>query len=232
MTLTFILAESGLELVPKKLSNHPVIVSHARRKGASPTEILLDRSYHHSAMETLRHSKKRGRPDIVHITLLEVLGSSLNGEGLLQTYVHTIDDSLIEMSSKVRLPRNYNRFVGLFEQLFKLGKVPQEGETLLSIHKEKLKSLVERISPSKIIAFSTIGRFETLRTAIGKIVKEAKPLIIVGGFPHGHFTGETIKLMDDVISIDKNALQANIVASRIIYEYEVAIGLDQKRISV
>ncbi len=232
MTLTFILAESGIELVPKKLSNLPVIVSHARRKGISSTEMLLDRSYHHSAMGTLRHSKKRGRPDVVHITLLEVLGSSLNGEGLLQTYVHTIDDNIIEMSSKVRLPRNYNRFVGLFEQLLKLGKVPQKGETLLSIHKEKLKSLVEKIDPSKIIAFSPVGRFETLRTTIGKLVKEDKPLIMVGGFPHGHFTNETINLADDVISIDKEALEANIVASRIIYEYEVAIGLDKKRISL
>ena len=232
LPLIFVLVESALELVPKELSNHPAIVGHARRRGITPKEVLLDRSYHHNAMENLRNSKKRGRPDIVHMTLLEVLGSSLNNEGLLRTYVHTVNDRLIEMSSKVRLPRNYNRFVGLFEQLFKLGKVPKEGEFLLSIHKEKLKSLIERLAPSKVVAFSTIGRFETLRSVGRQIVKEAKPLVMVGGFPHGHSTNETLNLADDIISIDMEVLEAHIVASRIIYEYEVAIGLDRKRIGL
>lgn len=232
MVLTFVLVESALELVPKELSNHPAIVSHARRKGIAPKEILLDRSLHHYAMEVLRNSKKRGRPDIVHMTLLEVLGSSLNDEGLLRTFVHTINDRLIEIPSKVRLPRNYNRFMGLFEQLFRLGKVPKEGKYLLSIHKETLKSLIERLNPSKVVAFSTIGRFETLRSVGRQIVKEAKPLVIVGGFPHGHFTNETLNLTDDIISIDKEVLEAHIIASRIIYEYEVALGLDRKRIGL
>ncbi len=232
LALTFVLAESAIELVPKELSNHPAVVSHARRRGVASREMLLDRSYHHNAMENLKNSKKRGRPDIVHMTLLEVLGSSLNSEGLLRTYVHTINDHLIEISSKVRLPRNYNRFVGLFEQLFSLGKVPREGEFLLSVHEEKLKSLIERLNPSKVVAFSTIGRFETLRSLVGQIVKETKPLVIVGGFPHGHLTNETLNLADDIVSIDKGVLEAHIVASRIIYEYEVAIGLDRKRIEL
>ena len=232
MVLTFVLVESALELVPKKLSNHPAIVSHARRKGIASHEILLDRSIHHYAMEFLKNTTKRGRPDIVHMTLLEVLGSSLNDERLLRTFVHTINDRLIEIPSKVRLPKNYNRFIGLFEQLFRLGKVPKEGECLLSIHEEKLKSLIERLNPSKIVAFSTIGRFETLRSVGRQIVKEVNPLVIVGGFPHGHFTNETLNLTDDIISIDKEVLEAHIVSSRIIYEYEVALGLDRKRIGL
>ena len=232
LSLILLLAESALELVSKDLLNHPAIVNHAYRLGKAPNEILLDRSYHHKAMTNLQDAEKRGRPDIVHMTLLGTLGTPLNKEGLLHAYVHTISDQIIEVSSKTRLPRNFNRFVSLFEQLFKLGKVPEIGEPLLSIKKEKLSTFIEKLRPSKIIAFSSVGRLNTLKNICSQIAKEAKPLIIIGGFPHGHFRDETINLADETVSIDKEALEAPVVTSRIIYEYEIAIGLDRKRIDL
>jgi len=230
--LTLILAESALELVPKKILGHPAVVSYSKKSGKSTNEILLDRSYHHKAMADLKDAEKRGRPDIIHMTLLEALGTPLNKEGLLQIYVHTIDDHIIKVSSKARLPKNYNRFVSLLEQLFKLGRVPESGESLLSIKKEKLQDIIDRIEPSKVIVFSSAGKPNTLREVCNKISHEEKPLIIIGGFPHGHLTNESIRAADCVFSIDRNALEASVVTSRIIYEYEIAIGLDQKRVDL
>ena len=66
--------------------------------------------------------EKRGRPDIVHFTLLEALGSPLNLEGLLKIYVHTYSGYVIDVRPEVRLPRDCNRFSGLMEQLFQEGK--------------------------------------------------------------------------------------------------------------
>jgi len=230
--LTLILAESALELVPKKILGHPAVVSYSKKSGKHANEILLDRSYHHKAMTDLKDAEKRGRPDIIHMALLEALGTPLNKEGLLKIYVHTIDDHIITVSSKARLPKNYNRFVNLLEQLFKLGRVPESGESLLSIKKEKLKDIIDRIEPSKVIVFSSVGKPNTLREVCKKISHEEKPLIIIGGFPHGHLTNESMRAADCVFSIDRNVLEAPVVTSRIIYEYEIAIGLDQKRVDL
>ncbi len=225
LVLLFVLAESALETVPKELLNHPATLGVTKRRGIIPKEMMLDRSYHHKAMIHLKNSKKRGRPDIVHITLLEVLGAPLNKGGLLKTYIHTINDYVIEVSPEIRLPKNYNRFVGLIEQLFKFKKVPKEGDILLSLYHIKLEKLIKKLNPSKILIFSTVGKLESVRAVAEKIAKEKRPLIIIGGFPHGNFSKETLKLADDVISISNEALEASIVASRIIYEYEVSIGL-------
>ena len=116
--LTFILAESALETVPQELWKHPAIENYSEKKGKSPRLIVLDRSYHHAAMEGMKDGEKRGRPDIVHFSLLEALGSPLNREGLLKVYVHTFDDHVISVDPQTRLPKNYNRFIGLMEQLF------------------------------------------------------------------------------------------------------------------
>ena len=230
--LTLLLAESALELVPKKIFSHPVIVSYSKKSGKSINEILLDRSYHHKAMVDLEYTEKRGRPDIIHIALLEALGTPLNKEGLLRIYVHTIDDHLINISPKTRLPKNYNRFVSLLEQLYKLGRVPESGETLLSIKEARLQNIIDRIEPSKVIVFSSAGKPNTPREVCKKISREEKPLIIIGGFPHGRLTNEILNSADYIFSIDRDILEAPVVTSRIIYEYEVAIGLDQKRMDL
>ena len=91
-------------------------------------------------MKKLEESERRGRPDIVHFALLEALGSPLNKERLLQTYVHTLKNHVITISPETRLPRNYDRFVGLMEQLFELGQVPPAGQILLKL---ELKTLAE-----------------------------------------------------------------------------------------
>ncbi|KON28579.1 hypothetical protein AC481_01510 [miscellaneous Crenarchaeota group archaeon SMTZ-80] len=228
MSLLFVLAESALEMIPKEISKHPSVSQIAKKRGIDLRYQLLDRSYHHRAIKCLKNPKKRGRPDIIHMTLLDILGTPLNKKGLLKTYIHTTDNHVIEISSKIRLPRNYNRFVGLIEQLYKLKKVPQDGEFLLSLYKESLENLINRLKPSRVFALSTIGKLKRVRE-IGKMLpKEDKPLIIIGGFPHGHFKKETLNLADDIISIGGEVLDASIVASRIIYEYEVSIGLNQK----
>jgi len=223
--LIFILTESALELVPKKIANHPSIRKHAARKKKKPGEILLDRTYHHAAMRRLAGAEKRGRPDIAHITLLQVLGTPLNMSGMLKTYLHTAADYVIEIDSRTNLPRNYERFVGLMEQLHVQHRVPSKGARLLSIKKATLSELLNEVQPSKTLAFSTMGRAKSLQETCEAISGEKNPAVIVGGFPHGHFSADTMALTDEIVSIHPQALDAWVVASRIIYEYERAIGL-------
>lgn len=181
-------------------------------------------------MKMLDENEKRGRPDIVHFALLEALGSPLNKERLLQTYVHTINDQAITIKPETRLPRNYDRFVGLMEQLFELGRGPPTGEALLKLEPKTLPQLLQEIDATHTVAFSRRGAPHTLLEVILRLSDEKRPLVIVGAFPHGHFSETTSKLADDVVRIDPEMLEAWTITSRVIYEYERTISLPKKRL--
>ena len=181
-------------------------------------------------MKKLKESDKRGRPDIVHFALLEALGSPLNKERLLQVYVHTLNDYVIRVNPEARLPRNYNRFVGLLEQLFGLGRVPSRGEPLLKLERKGLPQLLDEIETDYVMAFSRNGSPNTLEKAVFKLLDKERPAVIIGGFPRGHFSETTIKLASEVVSIDPEMLETWTLTSRVVYEYERAISLHEKRL--
>lgn len=228
--LNLVLAETALEMVPKDLWSHPAVRRHSKRLKKPPQYILLDRSLHHSAMRRLGENEKRGRPDITHFVLLEALGSPLNKEGLLQVYVHTNQNFAITVNPKARLPRNYTRFIGLMEQLFQLGKVPPEGESLIDMKNKTLQDLLSEVKADYILAFSTEGQAKTLEEAVSSLQAKGRPVVIIGGFPHGRFSQSTIKLADEVVSVDSEMLEAWTLTSRVIYEYERGLSLPKKRL--
>jgi rRNA small subunit pseudouridine methyltransferase Nep1 len=194
--------------------------------------MLLDVSIHHNLMHSLPDHRKRGRPDIIHTTLLTVLGSPLCKENLMQIYVHTRENYVIEVDPSTRLPKAYSRFTGLMSQLFEAGKVPPSSEKpFLKTSKETLSNLVKRLEATKVVLFTRVGKPATIEESMQDLSKQDKPAIMIGGFPHEHPTEETMKLADEKISIDKSMLESWVVASRAIYEYERAIGLPIRRIS-
>lgn len=233
-----ILAESAIERVPSRLTKHPSVVVHSQKRAKDPGSLILDRSYHHSAMKMSetqvrgQNFAKRGRPDIAFHTLLQVLGSPLNREGLLRTYVHTLEDKVIEIDQSLRLPRNYDRFIGLLEQLYDFGSVPPGERPLMNLRDSPLSGLLEELKPSMTVAFSTIGSSTTTREACSAIVKADTPVVLIGGFARSHFEESTIQLADQVFSIDRESLDAWVVAARIVYEYECGIHLPEKRLQL
>ena len=229
--LTVVLAESALEPIPKELWRHLLIRKYVQKRGKDPRFLLLDRSYHHAAMKTLGEAEKRGRPDIVHFSLLELLGSPLCKEGLLQIYVHTRVDSTISVDKETRLPRNYNRFLGLVEQLFELKQIPPKGLSLLTLTENtSFPKLMTKIEPDFIVALSRKGNAQTLEKTVSEFVEKKNPVAVVGGFPHGTLSENVTKLANEVISIDREMLETWTVVARIIYEYERQIGLPLKRL--
>ena len=65
--------------------------------------------------ELSKHSRdiSLARPDIAHQCLMMLLDSPLNRTGLLQVYIHTTKNVLIEINPHLRVPRTFNRFCGL-----------------------------------------------------------------------------------------------------------------------
>lgn len=68
-------------------------------------------------MNIIRKNKKDPafcRPDILHQCLLMLMDSPLNRAGLLQVYVHSMQNVLIEINPQTRIQRTFPRFTGLF----------------------------------------------------------------------------------------------------------------------
>lgn len=236
MVLTLVFVESALQLIPKEIQSHPQIVEYAKRRQKNPSEILLDRSFHHAAMQRLPRSKrsfspeKMGRPDIIHASLLQVLETPLNWETKLRVFVHTQDDLSISINPGIRLPKNYTRFVGLIEQLFMEGQVPKTGEPLLKVERIPLGGLVRKLKPTKVAAFSILGKPALLRDVADSACKLKEPVVLIGGFPHGHFTEPTRGLADELVNVDRESLDACVVAGRFVYDFEWSLGLAKDRI--
>ncbi|MEM0348699.1 MAG: 16S rRNA methyltransferase [Candidatus Caldarchaeum sp.] len=212
-----VLVEAALETVPPEIQGHPAVVKDARRRGKKPGQILLDKSYHHFAMKKLPDAEKRGRPDIVHFCLLEALGSPLNQANKLETYVSTNSGLVIYVNPRVRLPRVYERFKGVVEKLFEEGEIRSEtGETLLRCEKKSLKSLTETLNPSTKILLTERGEHVNALRFSAALAGYARPLIMVGCFPHGDFTSETKSLADKALAIHQTPLEAWTVVSRVL----------------
>jgi rRNA small subunit pseudouridine methyltransferase Nep1 len=236
MTLTLVLVETALQLVPKEIQEHPQVKQYAERRQKLPREVLLDRACHNAAMQQLArlHYKtpveKMGRPDIVHNTLLQILETPLNWAGQLRTLVHTQDNHVITMNPKIRLPKNYVRFVGLVEQLFSERQVPKNAEPLLSVERISLDQLLARLRPGKVLGLSTLGKRMLLRDVAQYASGTTDPLVMVGGFPRGHFTEGTRQLADELFAVDTQSLDAWVAAGRFVYDFEWSIGLARRRL--
>ena len=223
--LKIAILEASVELVPQEISNHPSVVKNAKKRGKPPAQTLLDVSIHYSAMLRIRDRLKRGRPDIVHVTLLEALESPLNRRGLLEIYVHTYDGKAIFIHPSTRIPRNYNRFTGLMEQLLVEGKVPPNTpQPLLHVKNMGLQDLLKAADTAGLLLL----REECARESVKNVVEKAlnnNLLIGVGGFPHGDFDRKTIEAAKYCYSIYDESLTTWVVTSRLISATEYLLNL-------
>lgn len=181
--MRFVFLETSLETIPPEIADHEVVRRDARKRGKKPVDMILDDSRHHRAMESLDNREKRGRPDIIHQCLLALLDSALTD---LEVYVHTIAGKIIRINRKTRLPRNYNRFLGLMEDLFRKGRISAGGKDLLEITDLGLEEI---IPDGSIVMHEGYGS-ENLIEA----VKEGNVTVCIGAFPHGDFGEELWKL--------------------------------------
>ena len=219
--ISLILSESALELVPFELKDHPSVVSHARKLGKYSSDILLDNSWHFAAMKGITNEIKRGRPDLVHFSILEATTIPLYLQNKLNLFVHTIDDKVIHFGKNVHLPKSYHRFEGVIEKLYQEEKIIANNELLLEIKDQTFSELIDEISPSKVIGFSTEGQLSSYEKIAAELSDNS--CIVLGGFQKGHFFDSTQNKITDLYSIGNESFEGHVVVSRILYEYEKTI---------
>ncbi|MCW4050648.1 MAG: 16S rRNA methyltransferase [Candidatus Bathyarchaeota archaeon] len=224
--LNLVFVETALELVPPEIHKHPSVRRNAKRHGKPAEENLLDRSLHHYAMTKLPNQERRGRPDIIHVCLLEAMGSPLNKSGGLRVWVNTQQGFTIDIDPSTRPPRDYFRFKSLMEQLFKDRSSPAKSkEPLLRLRRLGLKELLSEIKPSKVYAYTSHGVKDSFDSVAERLAMEENPVVLIGAYPSGPMSEDVLALTDEVVSVYPEPLESWIVLSRVIYSMERASGV-------
>jgi rRNA small subunit pseudouridine methyltransferase Nep1 len=226
-----IIAEAGLETVPSRIVDHTSVKNYARKIGRKPKEVLLNTSYHFTAMthHDLQHWWKRGRPVIVHFSLLTALSTPLFLERKLDVYVSTIGNKLIFISKELRVPKSYFRFEGLMMNLFrdKIIDDPNSSKKLLELKENiNFKEIISQIvKPNKVIGLSTKGIRSNPFQIIADSVEDKNKnyCFVVGGFQRGHFQEDITSIFDTMYSVSEYGLESHVVIARVLYEYEKLI---------
>ncbi len=218
----FLLLEAPLELVPREIRGHPQVVRTAERYGLDPGEVILDKSLHYNAMAVLPQKWKRGRPDIVHVTLLNILDSPLAGEGLAEVYIHVYDGRVFRVEPHTRIPKHLDRFKGLMAQLLRVERVPPEGDPLIYKVADTLSEFVEE--RGRFILLWEKGRDATPLEVAEAAMREGR-LLGIGMFPRGDFKRSTLRKAAYTVRIYRGKpLKAWTVASRVLCAAEKIRG--------
>ncbi|KYR02053.1 putative ribosome biogenesis protein [Tieghemostelium lacteum] len=96
-----------------------IILEHATLETVKVRESyqLLNCDDHSDFLKKYKREASEARPDILHQCLLALFDSPLNKAGLLQVYIRTTKNVLIEVHPQTRIPRTFHRFAGLMVQL-------------------------------------------------------------------------------------------------------------------
>lgn len=200
----------------------------AKRLDKRPSRTLLDASLHHEALKALPEGERRGRPDLVHFFLLLGLDSALNKKGGLTLLVHTRNDELIRIAPQTRIMRNYNRFVGLAEQVFREKHVPakeplitlESGWSLERVVKEALPQGVHVAALKEGPSHVAPGDWVPARAKASRELA-----VVIGGFPKGDFRSDVAGFTREVVSFGAEALTVWTIEMELIAHWEAATGV-------
>lgn len=231
-TLRLLFAETALELVPEDLWAHPSVSKPAKTRNKRPGETLLDDTFHHSAMKQAADRgrfadlDRRGRPDILHTSLLVAMESRLNKEGRLQVWVHTRDDRLIWIRPDVRLQRAQHRFYGLMERLLVDSVVPQgaKGEHVLMTCESgvPLADAIRRLEADRVVVFDE-GGDDGVSAAFAQQAKaDAAVVAVIGAYPTGRYQSDLSGLEVQKVALGSDPLSAWTVTAEAVVRYRSA----------
>lgn len=199
--LIIILKHASLEL--SKSKHHPEI---------------LNSDDHLKQIHQMKKTAEDYRPDITHQCLLSLFDSPLNKTGMLQVYIHTSNNILIEINPICRIPRTFKRFSGLFSQLLLKSKIqaPGSNEILLKLVNGGIKSIIPKCIP--LIELNENSRLINIDEYGKSISRKSKSVAyLIGAMSKGEMMNEE---KDDSVSLSSYGLTASVVCSRVVNAYE------------
>ena len=109
---------------------------------------LINCDDHQRTIKSMARKYEDFRPDITHQCLLALMDSPLNKAGMLQIFIRTDKNVLIEINPRMRVPRTYKRFAGLFGQL--LTKYKIKAENSQTVLMRVVKNTFEKVLPINV----------------------------------------------------------------------------------
>ncbi|KFP16269.1 Ribosomal RNA small subunit methyltransferase NEP1, partial [Egretta garzetta] len=158
--------------------------------------------------------------DFLFQSLLMLMDSPLNRAGLLQVYIHTQKNVLIEVNPQTRIPRTFDRFCGLMVQLLhKLSVRAADGpQKLLKVIKNPVSDHLP-VGCMKIGTSFAVPKVSDLR----ELVPAAEPVaIVVGAFAHGSVS---VDYTEKMVSISNYPLSAALTCAKITTAFEEVWGV-------
>jgi rRNA small subunit pseudouridine methyltransferase Nep1 len=103
--------------------------------------------------------------------------------------------------------------------------ISKDGVLLLELNENLNFSrlLKEYIEPDITIGLSIEGNFNNFESISNELYRYKNPCIVIGGFAKGHFSKDIESCLEKKYSISNFSLEAHVVTSRILYEYEKKI---------
>jgi len=219
-----LLFDSNIETIPREIAGDRSLAKVAKGQRSKGTEqIILDRSIHHFAMRRLSGGLARGRPDIVHISILGVTDTPAYASGTVRLLIHTTGDRLIEPANRWRPPRNYRNFLGLMEALMEVGRVPPGGKPILELETGSIEDAVSRTKAERVVLLSSHGQLCDLREKVESL-KGRLVTYLIGAYAKGEPRAEVVSVADEVVSIHPSSLSSSVVVARLLYEIERTTG--------
>jgi rRNA small subunit pseudouridine methyltransferase Nep1 len=225
MQLDLLFADAAVEFVPKGVRRR--MKGGTQKGGRGSKTPLLDVAEHGYAMKGLVDQQRRGRPDILHQCLLNALETPLAKTSNLNVFFHLPNGSVYGVAADTRVPRNYNRFVGVLAKLLEDGHVPADPPYHIAKIVDSLPEFLTLHAYSRIVLFSRTGTLQPLPEYFAA-TGEASVLCIIGAFQAGFFQDTTLQACEeyphDIVSISAYALSAGSVGARVIYAFELGMG--------
>ena len=172
---------------------------------------IINSDDHRNLIKKMNKSLEDFRPDVLHQCLLNLFESPLNKAGMLQVFIRTKENVLIEISPKTKIPRTIKRFCGLMGQLLQKYRIRalNSSEVLLKVIKNPITQYIPFGCP--IISTNEKSKTVKLEEYIDNL-KSNNVAFVVGAISKGDVN---IDYMTDTISISSFPLTAGIVCSKI-----------------
>ena len=163
---------------------------------------IINSDDHRNLIKKMNKSLEDYRPDVLHQCLLNLFESPLNKAGMLQVYIRTKENVLIEISPKTKIPRTIKRFCGLMGQLLQKYRIRamNSSEVLLKVIKNPITQYIPFGCP--IISTNEKSKLIKLEDYIDNL-KSNNVAFVVGAISKGDVN---IDYMTDTISISRLAL--------------------------
>jgi len=186
---------------------------------------LLNAEDHRGVHKKLKREPAGSRPDICHLELMALLDSPLNKAGLLQVFISTKKNVLIEVNPKIRLPRTYKRFAGLMVQLLHKLKIrASEGpQWLLRV----VKNPVTRHLPTRCQKYgmSCVGALVDAHEFVPSLPQDEPVVFVIGAMAHGHLDKTTTPYVQEFISVSEYPLSGAKAIDRLLGAFEKNWGI-------